>query len=133
MGSPRAGLVVGALGSGCDVPDLVESFFEELGRRGHDPLLDRVSSTGLFEVHDGERTDAWLVKVQGGYIAVSQGAGDADWVIHVDRKVLNQVITGEEGSLPAFIRGTLALKIKDQSARFFLLTRLFAGRRESRG
>jgi hypothetical protein len=115
------------------VVDRVESFFEELSRRGHDPLLARVGGTGKFEVFDGDRTDHWLVKVQGGYIAVSQGDGEADFVMRADRPAFERLINGDLSSLAAAIRGTLDLRITDTSQRFGLITRLFAGPPESRG
>jgi putative sterol carrier protein len=113
--------------------DRVESFFDELSRRGHDPLLARVGGTGKFEVFDGDRTDHWLVKVQGGYISVSRGDGEADFVMRAERTTLEHIIDGDFSSLAATIRGSLELRITDGSQRFGLITRLFAGPPESRG
>lgn len=113
--------------------DVVESFFEELSRRGHDPLLARVGGTGKFEVVDGDRTDHWLVNVQGGYIAVSRGEGEGDFVMRADRPAFERLVEGDLSSLAAFVRGTLHLEVTDSSQRFGLITRLFAGPPGSRG
>jgi SCP-2 sterol transfer family len=126
-------LTLRTLGSGHGVQDRVESFFEELGRRGHDPLLSRVGGTGKFEVVDGDRIDHWLVNVQGGYIAVSRGEGEADFVMRAERSAFEGLIDGDLSSLAAFIRGMLHIDVADPSQRFGLVTRLFAGPPESRG
>jgi SCP-2 sterol transfer family len=112
--------------------DLVDRFFEELSRRGHDPLLDRAESTGRFEIVRGEHTDRWLVTVKGGYITVSRGDGDADWVMRADRGAFNRVIHGDAGALAALVRGTLSVTFEADAYRLGLLVRLFAGPQESR-
>jgi SCP-2 sterol transfer family len=111
--------------------DLVEGFFDELGRRGHDPLLDKLDGTGRFEIIDGGRTDQWLVTVKAGCPTVAQGGGEADWVMRADRDEFNRVIHGDTGALAAVIRGAVTDSL-DKPARFNLLTRLFAGSPESR-
>ena len=45
-------------------------FFKELGQRGHEPLLAKVSGTARFEVVDGDRVDRWLVAIDKGDVAV---------------------------------------------------------------
>jgi hypothetical protein len=113
-------------------PDLVEGFFDELSRRGHDPLLDKLDGTGRFEIVDGGRTDQWLVTVKGGYPTVSREGGEADWVMRAGRDAFNQVIHGEVGALAAVVRGSMSVSLADRPARFNLLTRLFAGPPQSR-
>jgi SCP-2 sterol transfer family len=113
-------------------PDPVAAFFAELDRRGHDPLLDRVNSTGRFEIRDADRTEEWLVSVKGGYLTATRGGGDADWVMGGERADFVRVIRGDTSALAAFVRGTLHLTMIDPSQRFGLLTRLFAGEPESR-
>ena len=108
-------------------PDLVEGFFDELGRRGHDPLLDRLDATGRFEIRGGEQTDCWVVAVKGGYITVSRGGGDADWVMRADRETFHDVIHGDAGVLAAYLSGDLDLVLEDPSMRFGMIRRLFAG------
>jgi putative sterol carrier protein len=126
-------LPAATMGSGRWVQDRVEAFFEELGQRRHDPLLARVGGTGKFEVVDGDRTERWLVTVQGGYIAVSRGEGEADFVVSAERSAFESIIDGDLSSLAALIRGTLRIEVSDPSQRFGLVTRLFAGPPESRG
>lgn len=114
-------------------PDLVEGFFDELGRRGHDPLLDRLEGTGRFEVVDGGHADCWMVTIKGGYITVARGGGDhADWVMRGGRATFNEVIHGDAGSFAAYLNGTLDVLVQDPSMRFGLITRLFAGPPQAR-
>jgi SCP-2 sterol transfer family len=113
-------------------PDLVDAFFGELASRGHDPLLDELESTGRFEISDGGRVEQWLVSVKGGYITVSHGGGDADWVVHADRTAFERVIRTETSVLAAHIRGTLDVTMTSLMQRLGLIRRIFAGRPESR-
>ena len=114
--------------------DRVEQFFDELGRRGHEPLLDRMDAIGRVEVHDGGRTARWLVAVRGGYVTVSKGDGDAevDWVMTAERRAFERVVHGDTGALAALIRGTLRMQLVDPNQKFGLIWRLFAGPPESR-
>jgi hypothetical protein len=116
-------------------PDLVDEFFDELGRRGHDPLLDRLDGIGRFEVLTDGKADFWTVTVKDGCPTVSHGdvETDADWLLRADREVFNQLITGEVGSLAATLNGRLDFLPTDPSKRFGLITRLFAGPPEARG
>jgi hypothetical protein len=112
--------------------DRIAEFFAELDRRGHDPLLDRVNCTGRVEITDDGRLDQWLVSIKGGYISVAHGGGDSDWVMRAERDAFVRVIHGDAGSLAAIVRGTLELTMLDDSQRFGLLTRIFAGHPETR-
>src|SRR5678810_407384 len=64
--------------------DVVE-FFEELGRRGHEPLLAKVTGRVRFDLVDGGRTDRWLVAVDRGDTVVSHQDGRAECTIRVGR------------------------------------------------
>jgi hypothetical protein len=108
-------------------PGLVERFFDDLSGHGHDPLLDRLDSTGRFEVRAAGNTDCWLVTVKGGHVTVSRSRGDADWVIRTDRATLDEVIRGDAGVLAAYLSGDLDLVLQDPSMRFGMIRRLFAG------
>ncbi len=115
--------------------DRVEQFFDELGRRGHEPLLDRFAGTGRFEVSDGGRTEFWQVAIRDGYVTVARipdADADVDWVVRAGRPALERVIHGDAGALAGLIRGILDVDMGSRSQQFALLTRLFAGPEESR-
>jgi hypothetical protein len=92
--------------------DRVERFFQELDRRGHEPLLERMQATGRVELYDGGRTEHWLLAVRGGYVTASRSEGplEADWVMRADRRDFERVIHGDAGALAALIRGTLSVE-----------------------
>jgi hypothetical protein len=115
--------------------DRVEQFFDELGRRGHEPLLDRFAGSGRFEVRDDGGVDYWQLMIRDGYVTVSPAGDDkaeVDWVVRVRRHELERIIHGEPGALAALIRGTLDVDLGPRTQQFALLTRLFAGPEESR-
>lgn len=113
----------GALAEG----DLIDAFFDELGRRGYDPLLGRLSTTGRFEICDGDRVERWVLTVHRGHPAMTPDAKDIGWVVRVERGVFTQLVTGEVSALESLMRGALSFTLIDESQRFSLLTRLFAG------
>jgi putative sterol carrier protein len=86
--------------------DVVE-FFEELDRRGHEPLLAKVTGSVRFELVDGSRTDRWLVTVDKGDTAVSHKGGPADCTIQADRALFERLCRGEKNAMAAVLRGAL--------------------------
>src|SRR5262245_33863311 len=112
--------------------DRVDEFFDELSRRGHDPLLDRLEGTGRFEGCGGGQVEQWLGAGKGGYVNGTRGGGNADWVMRAERSDFARLINGEVGTLSAFIRGTLQLTIQGKGQRIGLISRVFAGAPEAR-
>jgi hypothetical protein len=112
--------------------DRVEEFFEELGARGHDSLLDRLEGTGRFEICDQGLTEQWRLSVKGGYPSVSRGGGDADWVMRANRDDFIRLVEGKAGTIAALVRGTLQITINDPAQRVGMISRVFAGPPEAR-
>ena len=48
------------------MPDSTAEFFDELGSRGHEPLLEKVSGTVRFDLAHGKETERWFVTVAKG-------------------------------------------------------------------
>jgi predicted lipid carrier protein YhbT len=87
--------------------DVVE-FFEELGRRGHEPLLAKVTGRVRFELVDGGgTTDRWLVAVDKGDTVVSHQGGPAACTIQAERALFERLCRGEENAMAAVLRGAL--------------------------
>jgi hypothetical protein len=110
--------------------DRVERFFDELGQRGHEPLLTRFAGTGRFEVLDDGGTECWQVAIRGGYVTVTRGVEadpQPDWVVRAPRRALERVIHGDAGALAALVRGTVNVDMRNRSSQFALLTQLFGG------
>ena len=89
--------------------DATAMFFAELGRRGHEPLLQKVTGTFRFEV-TGERAEHWLVDVKQGDVTVSRRNVKADAVVRADRKVFDAISSGEMNALAATLRGAAVIQ-----------------------
>ncbi len=105
--------------------DATTEFFEELGRRDHEPLLAKVSATARFELsHDGA-TDHWLVAVERGDLTVSHHDGPADLMLRTERKLFDGMAAGELNAVAALLRG--ALVVEGDWELMVLFQRLFPG------
>jgi hypothetical protein len=87
--------------------DPTAAFFEELAGRGHDPVLGSTRGSVLVEVTDDRRIESWLVRLDGGAIAVAPGGGDADCTIRATRAAFDELAAGRTGALAATLRGAL--------------------------
>jgi putative sterol carrier protein len=90
--------------------DSTAVFFEELGRRGHEPLLEKARGTVRFELVDGKRTERWLLTLSGGDVSVSRKNVAADCIVRADRKLFDAMVTGEANAMSAYLRGELSLE-----------------------
>jgi|GEM_PF-589001 len=88
--------------------DPVAAFFGELGQRGHEPLLRKVSGRIRFDLGDGGDTEPWLVTVNRGELTVAQEAGQADCTIRGERQVFEELVGGRKNLMAAVLRGALA-------------------------
>jgi putative sterol carrier protein len=91
-------------------PDATEAFFEELGRRGHEPLLGKVTGSIRFDLRRGDQTDRWFVAVDKGHLNVSRGSAKADCVLTTGKSVFDGVARGEVNPMAALLRGALAFE-----------------------
>ena len=105
--------------------DATTTFFEDLGRRGHEPRLSKATGRIRFELRDGNRTQRWLVDIKKGDVAVSRNNGDADCIVRADRTTFDQVVTGEANAMAMILRGLLMAE--GQPELVVLFQRLFPG------
>ena len=105
--------------------DATAEFFDELGRRGHEPLLQKFTGSARFDLVHGQKTDRWHLTIEKGDVAVSRRNVAADCVMRADKTVFDRVATGELNAMAAVLRGELAV---EGAWRFVvLLQRLFPG------
>jgi hypothetical protein len=105
-------------------PSTVE-FFDDLSRRGHEPLLKRVAATVRFDITDGDRTEHRLVRIDRGDIQVSTADGPADCVLGGERAVFDAIVGGRKTVMVALLLGVLAV---DGDPELLVLSqRLFPG------
>lgn len=102
------------------------AFFDELGRRGHDPLLGRVSATVRFDIGDGASVEHRLLRIDRGDIRVSSENVPADCTVIVGAALLDEILRGRTGAMAAFLRG--ALLVEGDPEVLVLVQRLFPGR-----
>ena len=72
--------------------DPIAEFFAELGRRGHEPLLEKAKGSARFDVVDGKRTERWLLTIDKGDLRVSRRNAAADCVLRVDRPTFERAV-----------------------------------------
>jgi putative sterol carrier protein len=105
--------------------DATTEFFEELGARGHEPLLEKATGTIRFELTNGKRKARWLVAVKNGDVTVSHGNARADCVTRSDLALFDQIVAGEENAMAALLRGAIAVEGNSHLLVYF--QRLFPG------
>jgi hypothetical protein len=105
--------------------DGVATFFQDLSRRGSEPLLAKTTGTARFDLVDGPRTDRWLVAVEQGRLGVWHKGGSADCVIRADRTLFEQLCRGEANAIAEVLRG--ALEVTGDVELLFAIQRLFPG------
>ena len=103
--------------------DAATRFFEELGRRGNEPLLHKVAGRIRFEIVDGESADSWLLVIDKGQLTVTHEQASADCTIRGDRSTFDQLAAGRQNVNAALVRGALACR--GNLELFFAIQRLF--------
>jgi putative sterol carrier protein len=90
--------------------DATTTFFEELGKRGHEPLVAKAHGSIRFELTDGRRTESWLVQLAGGDIKVSSNGGAADCVFRMSREIFDGLASGKLNPVVARLRDEIAVE-----------------------
>jgi putative sterol carrier protein len=105
--------------------DPTAEFFDELGRRGHEPLLEKLQGTVRFDLVRGEQTDYWFLEIEGGKICVSLETREADCVVHADHGYFDRVARGETKPLAGLVRNEV--QVEGRLQLFLALGRLLPG------
>lgn len=105
--------------------DVVERFFDDLGQRGHEPLLRKARGTIRFEIVDGKKVDRRVVAIDKGEITVSRRNVAGDGVIRVDKAVFESLASGRSNPIAAVLRNEL--HIQGDWRLLVLVQRLFPG------
>ena len=87
-----------------------QEFFEDVARRGHEPMLKRLSATVRWDLITGDRVEHRVIRIDHGKLKVSVGKEPADCVITLERAVCDDVVTGRTSWLAAILRGTAAVE-----------------------
>jgi len=89
--------------------ETLNEFFEELGHRGHEPLLERITATIRWDILDGDRVEQRSVHIEHGDLSTASGDVPADCVITAERAVCEELVSGRLTSLAAVLRGAAAV------------------------
>jgi putative sterol carrier protein len=103
--------------------DATAEFFDDLSRRGNEPLLGKLRLTVRFDIVDGKRTDHWLLGLDDGAIDVTRADGEAECVIRADKAEFDKVASGRTNAMAAYLRG--ALTLDGEPRQLVRLQRLF--------
>jgi putative sterol carrier protein len=110
--------------------DATTEFFEELGARGHEPLLEKATGTLRIELANGKTKARWFVTIRKGDVSVSHANSKADCVARMDQTLFDRIVTGKENATAAMLRGLVGVEGKPQL--LVLFQRLFPGPSDSR-
>ena len=105
--------------------NVTTEFFDELGRRQHDPRLIKANGTLRFELKDGSRINRWVVTIRKGDISVSRAGREADAIVRGDRATFERILAGEANAMSTALRGELAFE--GDPELIVLFQRLFPG------
>jgi hypothetical protein len=111
--------------------DATTEFFDGLARRGHEPLLEKVSGTLRFDLADGERTERWHITVKKGDVTVSRKNAAAECVVRTGGPVFESIARGERNAIATMLRG--AVTIEGSLDLLMLFQRLLPGPPDARG
>jgi SCP-2 sterol transfer family len=87
-----------------------QRFFEDVARRGHEPMLERLSATVRWDLITGDRVEHRVITIDHGDLTVTVGHEPADCVIILERAVCDDVVTGRTSWLAAILRGAVAVE-----------------------
>ncbi|MEH0846409.1 SCP2 sterol-binding domain-containing protein [Micromonospora sp. CPCC 205711] len=102
------------------------SFFEALGRRGHEPLLKEATGTLRFDLAHDHEVDRWFLVIERGDVRVSRDEErEADCLVHGSRAVFDRIVSGRSHIYAAWVRNELRTEGDVRLAR--LLQRIMPG------
>ncbi|MEU5938682.1 SCP2 sterol-binding domain-containing protein [Micromonospora sp. NPDC047548] len=111
--------------------DPTTRFFEDLDRRGYEPLLAKTSGTLRFDLHEGAHTRHWLLQIDRGRLEVSQEDREADTVLGTGPDLFGDIVAGGENAIAALLRGDMT--VSGDLRLVLQVERIFPGPATSRG
>jgi hypothetical protein len=109
----------------------IEGFFEELNRRGREPMLAKVHGTLRFDLLHGAQVDHWLVTIDDGRVQVRQDEREADCALRTERALFARIVSGETNAEAAWLRHVLTIS-GDHPQLFHFFQRVFPGPSDAR-
>jgi putative sterol carrier protein len=98
-------------------------FFEGLGTRGHEPLLETTSGTIRVDLAKNGKVERWHVSIDKGDVDVSHRRDATDCTISAPAELFDRIASGEENAFAAALRGDVI--ISGDSKLLVRMQRLF--------
>lgn len=86
------------------------NFFEALGRRGHERLLEEATGTIRFDLEHDHEVDHWSLAIERGDLRVSREKSRADCVVIGSRATFDRIVTGRSQIYAAWVRNELRVE-----------------------
>jgi|SRR5215210_4052757 len=103
--------------------DPTADFFDRLGRRGHEPHLEKATGTVRFDLTENGRTKRWFVGIAKGDVTVSRRGSAVDCVARAEKRLFDSLVTGRQNAMAALLRGEL--RAEGNTELMVLFQRLF--------
>lgn len=84
-------------------------FFEELRKRGHEPLLETTTGTVRLDLTKNGKVDRWLLTIDKGDIDVSHRRATPDCTVIAPAELFDRIASGEENAFAAALRGEVVV------------------------
>jgi putative sterol carrier protein len=111
--------------------DATTRFFEDLDRRGYEPLLAKTTGTLRFDLHEGAHTTHWLLHIDRGNLRVRQEDQEADTVVGTGPRLFGELVSGQENAISALLRGDMT--VLGDLRLVLQVERIFPGPPDARG
>jgi putative sterol carrier protein len=98
-------------------------FFEELSKRGHEPLLETTHGTIGLDLANNGKLERWRLAIDDGDVDVSHRKGATDCTIKAPAELFDRIASGEENAFAAALRGEMV--VGGDSKLLVRLQRLF--------
>ena len=82
-------------------------FLEELGQRGHEPLLENTTGSVRLELGKNGKVERWLISIDKGDVAVSRRRDAGDCTVSASADLFDRIASGEANAFAAALRGDL--------------------------
>lgn len=92
------------------MPDATTEFFDGLGQRGHEQLLEKTTGALRFDLETDKGNDTWFVDITRGDVTVSHKRAKADCVMRTDALLFEAMAEGRANLMAAIMRGVVGVE-----------------------
>jgi putative sterol carrier protein len=108
-----------------DAADPTSDFFGELGARGQEQMLARVSGTLRIDLTNDGEVDHWYITIKKGNVHVGRRNAAADASVTAQKALFDGMVTGRVNAMAALLRNLM--RVEGDLGLLISLQRLFPG------